>query len=421
MSAAIRVEHLSKQYSLGRPLGGYTTLREVLASGVGRALGRGVTPDSIWALEDVSFTVDQGDALGVVGHNGAGKTTLLKILSRITRPTSGRSLTRGRVGSLLDVGTGFHPELNGRENIYFNGSVLGMKRREIDRHFDEIVDFAGLERFLETPIKRFSWGMWLRLAFAVAAHVETDVMLVDEVLAVGDARFRQRCLGKMSELGREGRTVVFVSHDLGAITQLCRRALWVEHGRIRADGPSDQVVDRYLKSSVGSRVVATFGADERKRAQLSYVAITDEDGTPIDEPRRDRPFTVCVRFLVREPVPGLDVAVSLQNRAGVQVLEEDWALDTGGVLVPDRLPQQFEARVRIPPVLPAGDYFAGCWIGSTYETVVYEPQALGFTLWPRSDERAKALERNRIVQPGVEWDLRPIAHGEEVSSPEHAR
>jgi Wzt C-terminal domain len=263
--------------------------------------------------------------------------------------------------------------------------------------------------------------MWLRLAFAVAAHVETDVMLVDEVLAVGDARFRQRCLGKMSELGREGRTVVFVSHDLGAITQLCRRALWIEHGRVRADDPSEQVVESYLRSAVGSRAVATFVGDERKPAQLSYVAITDEDGMPIDEPRRDRPFTVCVRFLVREPVPGLDVAVSLQNRAGVQVLEEDWALDTGGVLVPDRLPQQFEARVKIPPVLPAGDYFAGCWIGSTYETVVYEPQALSFTLWPRADERAKALERNRIVQPGVEWDLRPIAHGEEVASPEHAR
>src|SRR6266568_323448 len=257
MTEVVQVEDVSKRYSLGRPLGGYTTLREVLVGRFGQMFGDTVQPDQIWALRDVSFALEEGETLGIVGHNGAGKTTLLKILSRITHPTSGESRTRGRVGSLLDVGTGFHPELSGRENIYFNGAILGMKRREIDRLFDEIVDFAGLERFLDTPIKRFSWGMWLRLAFAVAAHVDPDVMLVDEVLAVGDVRFREKCLGKMSDLGREGRTVVFVSHDLGAIVQVCRRAIWIEQGIVQADGPSEEIVERYLRSAVGQTALAT--------------------------------------------------------------------------------------------------------------------------------------------------------------------
>jgi ABC-type polysaccharide/polyol phosphate transport system ATPase subunit len=413
MNAAIDVERVSKRYYLGGSLGGYTTLREVLASRFGRALGGAVERDQIWALHDVSFTLDQGDTLGIVGHNGAGKTTLLKILLRITHPTSGVSRTRGRVGSLLDVGTGFHPELSGRENIYLNGSILGMKRREIDRRFDEIVDFSGLERFLDTPLKRFSWGMWLRLAFGVAAHLDPDVMLVDEVLAVGDVRFRDKCLGKMSELGREGRTIVFVTHDLGAIVQLCRRALWLEHGEVLADGPSEDIVERYVRSAVGGTAISTFDSDPRKRAQLLSAAITDERGNAIDTPRRDEPFTICLRFVFREPVPGVDVAVSLQNHGGIQLLEEYW----GDVIVPERFPQEYEARVQVPPVLPAGEYFAGCWIGSSYETVVYEPQALGFRLWPRPDERADALALNRLVQPpGVEWNLRPIEAGEELAA-----
>jgi homopolymeric O-antigen transport system ATP-binding protein len=409
MTTAVRVEQVSKQYSLNQTLGGYTTLREAIASGVARAVGRVQQPDMIWALRDVDFSLERGDSLGVVGHNGAGKTTLLKILARITHPTSGVSRTRGRVGSLLDVGTGFHPELTGRENVYFNGSLLGMKRREIDRRFDEIVDFAGIERFLETPIKRYSWGMWLRLAFAVAAHLDPDVLLVDEVLAVGDVRFREKCLGKISDLGQEGRTVIFVSHDLGAVVQACRRAVWIEQGRVQADGPSEDVVERYLRTAVGDTAVASFTTDSGRRAQLLYAAITDERGRPVEEPRRDEPFTICLRFVVREPVPGLDVAVSLQNHAGVQVLEEDWALDTGGVLVVERFPQEFEVKVTVPPVFPAGDYLVGCWIGSTYENVSYEPQALAFRLWPRPEERAMSLQRNRIVQPGVTWDLKPVA------------
>ena len=377
--------------------------------------------DEIWALRDINFSLEDGDTLGIVGHNGAGKTTLLKILSRITHPTSGVSRTRGRVGSLLDVGTGFHPELNARENIYFNGAILGMKRREIDRRFDEIVDFAGLERFLDTPIKRFSWGMWSRLAFGVAAHVDPDVMLVDEVLAVADVRFREKCLGKMSELGREGRTVVFVSHDLGAITQVCRRALWIEQGTVRADGLSEDVVERYLRTAIGKSTIATFDADPGKRAQLLSAAITDERGATNHQPRRDEPFTICMRFVVRDPVPGLNISISVRNQTGVQLLDEDWGLDTGGVLVPERYPQEYEARVKVPAVFPEGDYFAGCWIGSSYETVAFEPQALGFHLWSRPEERMNTLERNRVVQPGVEWDVRPITGGEDVGARERGR
>jgi ABC-type polysaccharide/polyol phosphate transport system ATPase subunit len=409
MSASVQLEEVSKRYYLGGTLGGYGTLREVLASRFERMFGAGAERDQIWALRNVSFGLEEGETLGIVGHNGAGKTTLLKILARITHPTSGVSRTRGRVGSLLDVGTGFHPELNGRENIYLNGAILGMKRREIDDRFDEIVDFSGLERFLETPLKRFSWGMWLRLAFGVAAHVEPDVMLVDEVLAVGDVRFREKCMGKMSELGREGRTIVFVSHDLGAIGQLCRRAIWVEHGEIRADGASEEIVDRYVKSSIGRSASSTFEPDPSRPAQLLSAAILDPSGNVADAPRRDHPVTICLRFVLRQPAPGLGVAVSVQNEAGVQLLDEDLGADARRLLAPERYPQEYVLKVKIPPVLPAGDYFAGCWIGSLYDVLIDEPRALAFRLLPRPDQRAESVSRRRLIQPeDVEWVVRPV-------------
>ena len=210
----------------------------------------------MWALRDVDFEIEEGDVVGIVGRNGAGKTTLLKVLARIVRPTTGVVRMRGRVGALLEVGTGFHPELTGRENVFLNGVVLGMSRREIDRRFDDIVEFAGVERFLDTPLKRYSSGMYLRLAFAVAAHIDPDILVVDEVLAVGDAEFQRRCLGRMSEFGREGRTVVFVSHDTGAVGQLCRRAIWLEHGKVRDDGSVESVLAAYLRDVVSETAVA---------------------------------------------------------------------------------------------------------------------------------------------------------------------
>jgi ABC-type polysaccharide/polyol phosphate transport system ATPase subunit len=415
MSVSIQLEDVSKRYYLGGTLGAYGTLREVLASRFERMFGATGERDQIWALRNVSFALEEGETLGIVGHNGAGKTTVLKILARITHPTSGVSRTRGRVGSLLDVGTGFHPELNGRENIYLNGAILGMTRREISGRFEEIVDFSGLERFLDTPIKRYSWGMWLRLAFAVAAHVEPDVMLVDEVLAVGDVQFREKCMGKMSELGREGRTIVFVSHDLGAIAQLCRRGIWIEHGEIKADGSSEEIVERYVKSSIGQSATATFEPDPGKPAQLLSAAVLDASGNVADAPRRDDPLRLSLRFVLRRPAPSLGVAVTVQNEAGVQLLDEDSGEDVGGLLAPERYPQEYVATVTIPPILPAGEYFAGCWIGSAYEVLVDEPRALAFRLLPRPDERAGSLTKNRLVQPSdVDWLLRPVPREEQL-------
>jgi len=253
---AIRVEHLSKRYRIGGPQARYKTIRETLVETARApfcrlaAVARGQTPttsdETIWALRDVSFEVKRGEVVGIIGRNGAGKSTLLKILSRITEPTQGRAIIDGRVGSLLEVGTGFHPELTGRENIYLNGAILGMKRAEIDRKFDEIVAFAEIEKFLDTPVKHYSSGMYVRLAFAVAAHLEPEILLVDEVLAVGDAAFQKKCLGKMGDVAREGRTVLFVSHNMGSIEALCQTGILLQDGRITLSGAIDLVIQNYL-------------------------------------------------------------------------------------------------------------------------------------------------------------------------------
>jgi len=247
--SAISVQGLSKRYTLGEGAGP-TMLRETIASGVRRALGREPAParETLWALDDVSFEVGRGELLGVVGRNGAGKSTLLKVLARITEPTRGRVELHGRVGSMLEVGTGFHPELTGRENLYLNGAILGMKRREIDAKFDAIVAFADIEDFLDTPVKRYSSGMYVRLAFSVAAYLEPEILLVDEVLAVGDAAFQKKCLGLMGDVAGAGRTVLFVSHNMAAVSQLTSRGLWLEDGRVAAHGPTGEVVQSYLSS-----------------------------------------------------------------------------------------------------------------------------------------------------------------------------
>jgi len=288
---AIRVEGLGKRYRLGQQVG-YKTLRETFFLAYHtptRILGQRVRrmrwtedrgpktevaglpspvpspqspvsgpqspvpsqSDHIWALKDVSFEVNRGEAVGIIGRNGSGKSTLLKILSRITAPTEGCVEVHGRLGSLLEVGTGFHPELTGRENIYLNGAVIGMKRAEVNRKFDEIVAFAEIEKFLDTPVKRYSSGMYVRLAFAVAAHLEPEILIVDEVLAVGDAQFQKKCLGKMGDVAREGRTVLFVSHNMSAIRQLCPRSMLLENGRILQAGPASEVIDSYLQSTGG--------------------------------------------------------------------------------------------------------------------------------------------------------------------------
>jgi lipopolysaccharide transport system ATP-binding protein len=263
---AIHTENLSKQYRLGTQAAIYGSLRESLATGFRapfRAM-RGERPERrplLWALRDIDLEVPWGEVLGVIGRNGAGKSTLLKILARVTYPSAGRARVYGRVGSLLEVGTGFHPELTGRENIYLNGAILGMRRSEIRRKYDAIVDFAGLEAFLDTPVKRYSSGMYMRLAFSVAAHLEPEILIVDEVLAVGDTAFQRKCLGKMGSVAREGRTILFVSHNMPAIQSLCHRALWLEQGRIMDEGPPADLVQRYLESEVSTTDVSL---DERQ-------------------------------------------------------------------------------------------------------------------------------------------------------------
>jgi len=289
---AIAVENVSKRYRLGGAR--HDSLRDALWSAVtdlgsmaGRTLrkrgaGAAGDPDHIWALHDVSFEVRPGEVLGIVGPNGAGKSTMLKILSRITEPTDGRVRMLGRVGSLLEVGTGFHPDLTGRENVYLNGAILGMRKTEIDRKLDEIVDFAEVSRFLDTPVKHYSSGMYLRLAFAVGAHLETEILLVDEVLAVGDARFQQKCLDKMRDVGRHGRTVLFVSHNLLAVKRLCERTILIDGGRIWKDGPSEDVVTAYLNAGRHTTALREWPSREaapgRDVVRLRAVRVRTADG-----------------------------------------------------------------------------------------------------------------------------------------------
>ncbi len=253
---AVSVRGLSKSYTISHNSLQHTTAAEALIHGV-KNIGRKQTKETFWALKDVSFEINKGDVVGVIGRNGAGKSTLLKVLSRITEPTQGQIDLYGRVGSLLEVGTGFHPELTGRENIYLNGAILGMSRREIASHFDAIIDFSGVEQFLDTPVKRYSSGMYVRLAFAVAAHLEPEILIVDEVLAVGDAEFQRKCLGKMHDVAAHGRTVIFVSHNMAAVRSLCRSAVWMRNGRLHQAGASVPVLDAYIKNNlhtVGSSV-----------------------------------------------------------------------------------------------------------------------------------------------------------------------
>ncbi len=402
---AIEIEAAGKRYRLGQRSQRYTTLRETLASAFHRRSdGRQAPESEHWALRDVELAVEEGDVVGVVGPNGAGKTTLLKLVAGITAPTTGLVRTRGRVGALLEVGTGFHPELTGRENIYLNGAVLGMSRRDIARRFADIVAFADVEPFLETPLKRYSSGMRLRLAFAVAAHLESDIVVVDEVLAVGDAEFQRRCLGKMSELGREGRTVLFVSHDMAAVGRLCRRGIWLDQGTVRSDAPAREVVDRYLGSRAQriSRLELPSCADQP--VSLRSVVVTDEQGGRLELPRRDQPFSISLRFVSSERVAALDLAVYVLNRQGVRVLDDAW-LDTGGHSQSADEPGEYEAAVRIPPVMPAGEYVAGVWIGTEHETF-FDGEVLTFELGPAPDDRPQAVNRARVAQPRLDWTVR---------------
>lgn len=323
---ALRGEGIGKWYRLGEYAGGGELLRERIERLVrGRAFSGGAgnsAKEGMWALRDVSFDIERGESVALVGRNGAGKSTLLKLLARITLPTEGRALVWGKAASLLEVGTGFQIDLTGRDNVYLNGAILGMSRREIDRKFDDIVEFSGVERFLDTPVKRYSSGMQVRLAFAVAAHLESDVLLVDEVLAVGDLEFQRKCLGKMRSVASEGRTVLFVSHNMQAVHRLCPRALLIDSGHVVMDGPTEQVAAEYRRrvdpqQSGGisdiSEGVPRMGTGE---ARLRRVVMRNLEGEITNSFAIGQPFRVALTFEVSEPVQGADVEIGISTPEG---------------------------------------------------------------------------------------------------------
>ena len=329
---AISVKSLSKQYRINGKQEAFKTLRDTLADAFVRPFrqtrqllhGQATKLDeTIWALQEVSFEVKQGEIVGIIGRNGAGKSTLLKILSRITEPTEGYADIYGRVGSLIEVGTGFHRELTGRENIYLNGSILGMRKQEIDRKFDEIVAFAEVERFIDTPVKRYSSGMYLRLAFAVAAYLEPEILLVDEVLAVGDARFQKKCLNKMQDVGHHGRTVLFVSHSMPAITRLCQRVILLDEGKVLQDGPSYQVIGTYLNSDIGTSAARQWSdpakAPGNDVVRLCAVRVRTEDGVITEAIDIRRPFGIDMEYQVLESGYVLVPTYRFFNEEGVNL------------------------------------------------------------------------------------------------------
>jgi lipopolysaccharide transport system ATP-binding protein len=374
---AIRVENLGKRYYIGKRQKQYGTLRDNLADAFmapfrragkllhGQATGAAELDETIWALRDVSFQVKRGEVIGIIGRNGAGKSTLLKIISRITEPTEGCVDIHGRVGSLLEVGTGFHHELTGRENIYLNGAILGMKRGEIERKFDEIVDFAEVDKFIDTPVKHYSSGMYLRLAFAVAAHLEPEILLVDEVLAVGDIRFQKKCLNKMEDVGQQGRTVLFVSHSMPAITRLCERAVLLDDGRLAQDGRSHQVIGAYLNSGEGTIAAREWpdpaGAPGGNVARLRAVRVRTQDGQITDAVDIRQPVGIEMEYEVLKPGCVLLPHYNLYNEQGVlafQTLDQDAA---------------WRRRPR-----PAGRYVSTSWIPGNFlaEGTMYVAVAL---------------------------------------------
>jgi lipopolysaccharide transport system ATP-binding protein len=339
VSRVIKVESVSKKYIIGhQQLERYLTLRDMTAqkfkavgkrllhpfvSSSGEPLTGLSTTEELWALKDSSFEIKQGERVGIIGRNGAGKSTLLKILSRITEPTTGRIRIKGRVASLLEVGTGFHPELTGRENIFLNGAVLGMSKVEIKRKFDEIVDFAGVEKFLDTPVKRYSSGMYVRLAFAVAAHLEPEILVVDEVLAVGDAQFQKKCLGKMGDFAKEGRTVLFVSHNMAAITSLCDRGILLDEGAIVKDGPAPEVVQAYLNRGRLTSSKKVWAENERPGNQwfrLISVSLKNSVGVPAKEVKISEEATIEIEYEVLEEGARAQFSVVLYDANGYCVL-----------------------------------------------------------------------------------------------------
>ena len=421
-SIAIRVQHVSKQFRLGARLNKYPTLREALTSGAARVARRLTSRDSsderriLHALEDISFDVRTGETLGIIGANGAGKSTLLKVLAQVVEPTAGRVELRGRLGSLLEVGTGFHQELTGRENIFLNGAILGMRRNEILQKFDEIVAFSEVERFIDTPVKFYSSGMYLRLAFAVAAHLEPEILLVDEVLAVGDAAFQQKCMGKMSDVARHGRTILFVSHNMIAMEAMCDRVIWLREGRIVEDGPSRAVVAGYLRSVSTTQSAREWSdpatAPGNEHVRMHAVRVRPEAGKAGDAISVDTAFAIEFEYWRTDANARLVPSLHLFNQQGVTVFNvqpvelSPWReRPDGPTLIRDvcHVPANFlnDGLHRVAFALVEG-----------HETVFWMEEAVAFEVHDNLEIRDSWYGKwEGAVRPHLDWHTETAADG----------
>jgi lipopolysaccharide transport system ATP-binding protein len=365
--------------------------------------------ETIWALNGLSFEIKHGEVVGIIGRNGAGKSTLLKILSRITEPTGGCAEIHGRVGSLLEVGTGFHSELTGRENIYLNGAILGMRKAEINHKLDEIIDFSGVEKFIDTPVKHYSSGMHLRLAFAVAAHLEPEILLVDEILAVGDAAFQKKCLGKMGDVAKEGRTVLFVSHNMAAITQLCGRAFWIENGQLRTTGSPPEVVASYLLSGTFSRSTWFHSSpqDFATEVQVKSVSVLSANKQPTAVVHFDMPFEVEIAYEVISPIRNLSILCRVTDLQG-NIVWTSWDTDTTDWNGRVRESGRYLSKCRVPGgllrpgryLLSVGSYVSDMRLLGHHENVLaFDVSEVGYHL---------NLDRMGIITPLFEWAVERV-------------
>ncbi len=429
---AISVKGLSKQYHISGKREAYTTLRDTLVDAFvtpfrrihslwrGQPKGAAELDETFWALQDVTFEVRRGEIVGLIGRNGAGKSTLLKILSRITEPTEGYADIHGRVGSLLEVGTGFHPELTGRENIYLNGSILGMKNVEIAHKFDEIVAFAEVERFIDTPVKRYSSGMYLRLAFAVAAYLEPEILLVDEVLAVGDARFQKKCLNKMQDVGQHGRTVLFVSHNMPAITRLCERVILLDEGKVLQDGPSYQVVRTYLDSGLGTSAAREWSdlskAPGNDVVRLRAVRVRTEDGVIAEALDIRRPFGIDIEYQVLKSGHVLVPGCRFFNEDGIHLFT---AFDSDPAWRLRPRPEGYYVSTAWIPgnLLAEGMFLVGAVVNTFNPPIVHvhEPDAVAFQIIDSLDGDAArgdyAGQMQGVMRPLLQWTTQCDMHG----------
>ena len=415
----VRVENLGKKYIINHQQERYTALRDVIANKV-KSIGKSKIDtgkkEEFWALKDVSFDIKQGDRVGIIGRNGAGKSTLLKVLSRITEPTTGSIALKGRVSSLLEVGTGFHPELTGRENIYLNGAILGMSRQEIKKKFDEIVEFAEVEKFLDTPVKRYSSGMYVRLAFSVAAHMEPEILIVDEVLAVGDAQFQKKCLGKMGDIGKGGRTVLFVSHNMGAIRQLCDRVNIFDNGKLVLQSNNvDEAIESYLtldeETKSEWKTVEPNRIDNYWMSIIKFYAVNSKGEIITGAISNHEEIFVELIADIHHLDPGLHFGFILINEKGLKIftslttdtVEQEWPkLQTGNIKIRAKLPQLFLNEGRYKFALEASIRCSE-WIYNPYNN------SPSFFLTIRSGVSESPYwteKRETILAPVLKWEVK---------------